>query len=226
MLSWTYFIISDNSICRTSREIELIAELRREIRAAQSAVAAVDDAVAGRLGVNATDHRCLDILDQRGPMTAGALAEALGLSRSAVTTVLDRLEQRRYVRRGPNPDDRRQVVVALTPLLYRRARELYGDGNEVVARLGRYSVDDLALLRDFVRCGPGAKRRPCPPPRSGARRSEREARGRAKGCGELRGAGAPTNSRGPRPSSHTLGRLIGAASPITSCARTRARLAS
>jgi DNA-binding MarR family transcriptional regulator len=130
---------------------ELIAELRREVRAAQSAVAAVDDAVAGRLGVNATDHRCLDILDQRGPMTAGALAEALGLSRSAVTTVLDRLEQRRYVRRGPNPDDRRQVVVALTPLLYRRARELYGDGNEVVAMLGRYSVDDLVLLRDFVR---------------------------------------------------------------------------
>jgi DNA-binding MarR family transcriptional regulator len=130
---------------------ELIAELRSEIRAAQSAVAAVDDAVAGRLGVNATDHRCLDTLDQRGPMTAGALAEALGLSRSAVTTVLDRLEQRRYVRRGPNPDDRRQVVVALTPLLYRRARELYGDGNEIAAMLGRYSVDDLALLRDFVR---------------------------------------------------------------------------
>jgi DNA-binding MarR family transcriptional regulator len=130
---------------------KLIAELRREIRAAQTAVAAVDDAVAERLGVNATDHRCLDLLDQRGPMTAGALAEALGLSRSAVTTVLDRLERRRYVRRGPNPDDRRQVVVALTPLLYRRARELYGDGNEVVAMLGRYSVDELALLRDFVR---------------------------------------------------------------------------
>jgi DNA-binding MarR family transcriptional regulator len=130
---------------------ELIDELRREVRAAQSAVAAVDHAVAERLGVNATDHRCLDILDQRGPMTAGALAEALGLSRSAVTTVLDRLEQRRYVRRLPHPDDRRQVLVALTPLLYRRARELYGDGSDVAARLERYSIDDLALLRDFVR---------------------------------------------------------------------------
>jgi DNA-binding MarR family transcriptional regulator len=130
---------------------ELIAELRREIRAAQSAVAAVDNAVAERLGVNATDHRCLDILDQRGAMTAGAVAEALGLSRSAVTTVLDRLEQRRYVRRLQNPDDRRQVVVALTPQLRRRARQLYGDGSEVVAILGRYSVDDLALLRDFLR---------------------------------------------------------------------------
>jgi DNA-binding MarR family transcriptional regulator len=130
---------------------ELIAELRREIRAAQSAVAAVDHAVAERLGVNATDHRCLDVLDQRGPMTAGAVAEALGLSRSAVTTVLDRLEQRRYVRRLQNPDDRRQVVVALTPLLRRRAGQLYGDGSEVVAFLARYSVDDLALLRAFLR---------------------------------------------------------------------------
>jgi DNA-binding MarR family transcriptional regulator len=130
---------------------ELIGELRREIRAAQSAVAAFDNAVAERLGVNATDHRCLDILDQRGPMTAGAVAEALGLSRSAVTTVVDRLEQRRYVRRMQNPDDRRQVVVALTPLLRRRARQLYGDGSEVVAILSRYSLDDLALLRDFLR---------------------------------------------------------------------------
>jgi DNA-binding MarR family transcriptional regulator len=141
---------------RMSNEIEeskreLIAELRREIRAAQSAVAAVDHAVAERLGVNATDHRCLDILDQRGPMTAGAVAEALGLSRSAVTTVVDRLERRRYVRRLQNPDDRRQVVVTLTPLLRRRARQLYGDGSDVVAILGRYSVEDLALLRDFLR---------------------------------------------------------------------------
>jgi DNA-binding MarR family transcriptional regulator len=134
-----------------SEKRELIGEIEREVRAAQSAVAAVDHEVAERLGVNATDHRCLDILDQRGPMTAGALAEALGLSRSAITTVLDRLERLRYVRRSANPGDRRQVLVALTPLLYRRARELYGDGSEVVAALERYGVDALILLRDFVR---------------------------------------------------------------------------
>jgi len=130
---------------------ELVAELRGEIRLAQAAVAAVDEAVAARLGINATDHRCLDILDQRGPLTAGALAEALGLSPSAVTTVLDRLQRLRYVRREANPDDRRQVVVVLTPLLRRRARELYGDGRESGALLERYSVAELELLRDFVR---------------------------------------------------------------------------
>ena len=118
---------------------------------AQSAVAAVDQAIAQRLGVNATDHRCMDILDQRGAMTAGSLATALGLSPSAVTTVIDRLEDLRYVRRTPNPADRRQVLVELTPLLRRRARELYGDAQEVTATLERYSPAELRLLRDFVR---------------------------------------------------------------------------
>lgn len=114
-------------------------------------MAAVDHAVAERLGINATDHRGLDILDQQGPMTAGALADTLGLSRSAVTTVLDRLERRRYVRRQPSPDDRRRVRVALTPLLKRRALELYGDGSEAAAILERYSVEQLLLLLDFAR---------------------------------------------------------------------------
>jgi hypothetical protein len=42
-------------------------------------------------------------------------------------------------------------VVVLTPLLYRRARELYGDGREVSAALERYSVHELRLLLDLVR---------------------------------------------------------------------------
>ena len=175
---------------------ELIAELRREIRSAQSAVAAVDHTVAERLGVNASDHRCLDILDQRGPTTAGALAEALGLSRSAVTTVLDRLEHRRYVRRLQNPDDRRQVVVTLTPLLHRRARQLYGDGSEAVAILGRYSVDELALLRDFVRSD-----RELNDDRARRLAGRRTDAGRRPAAGDTRGqpgaAGAPLNSVSP-----------------------------
>ncbi len=65
--------------------------------------------------------------------------------------MIDRLERIRYVRRTPNPDDRRQVVVGLTPLLRRRVRDLYGDGREVVALLERYSDEELALLSDFCR---------------------------------------------------------------------------
>ena len=62
---------------------------------------------------------------------------AVASARSAVTTVLDRLEKRRYVRRLPNPEDRRQIVVALTPFLCRRASQIYDDGGEVGALLAR-----------------------------------------------------------------------------------------
>jgi DNA-binding MarR family transcriptional regulator len=133
-----------------SREA-IIDELWREIRAAQVAVAVRDHAIAERLGVNATDHRCLDLIDQRGPMTAGELAAALRIGRSAVTAVIDRLEARRYVRRAPGRTDRRQVLVELTPLLARRARALYGDGEEGRAFFERYTGDELDLLWDFVR---------------------------------------------------------------------------
>lgn len=129
----------------------IIRELRREIRAAQIAVATLDHAVAERLGINATDHRCLDLIDQRGPMTAGELAAALRVGRSAVTAVIDRLEARRYVRRVPGRTDRREVLVELTPLLARRARALYGEGDEAGAFLERYTVEELDLLWEFVR---------------------------------------------------------------------------
>jgi DNA-binding MarR family transcriptional regulator len=144
-------MLSDSSLNRNITRDQLVAQLRGEVRAAQAAVAAVDHAVAQRLGVNATDHRCLDILDQRGPLTAGALADALGLSRTATTAVIDRLEARRYVRRERNRADRREVLVTLTPLLHRRARQLHGAGADVAAQLERYSDAELALLHDFVR---------------------------------------------------------------------------
>jgi DNA-binding MarR family transcriptional regulator len=144
-------MLSDSSMNRSITRDQLVAQLRGEVRAAQAAVAAVDHAVAQRLGVNATDHRCLDILDQHGPLTAGALADALGLSRTATTAVIDRLEARRYVRRERNRADRREVLVTLTPLLHRRARQLHGEGADVAAQLQRYSDAELALLHDFVR---------------------------------------------------------------------------
>lgn len=84
-------------------------------------------------------------------MTAGALAGGLQLSRSAVTTVIDRLEALRYVRRVPGQEDRRQILVELTPLLLRRARELYGDGEDVARVLDRYSAAELELICGFVR---------------------------------------------------------------------------
>ena len=52
-----------------------------------------DQAIADHLGMNRTDMRCIDLIDQAGGMTAGELARAAGLTTGAVTAVVDRLER-------------------------------------------------------------------------------------------------------------------------------------
>ena len=46
-------------------------------------------------------------------MTAGQLAHRLGLTTGAVTSVVDRLERRHFIRREPDPNDRRKVIVTV-----------------------------------------------------------------------------------------------------------------
>jgi DNA-binding MarR family transcriptional regulator len=73
-------------------------------------------AVAQSIGLNATDFNCLSLLDLEGPMTPGRLAEPAGLSRGgAITAVIDRLQKAGFVRRRPDPEDRRRVIVETVP---------------------------------------------------------------------------------------------------------------
>jgi DNA-binding MarR family transcriptional regulator len=131
---------------------QLAAEVALEMRAFQTAVDAFDEAVADRLGVNRTDLRCLDLLERHGAMTAGALARASGLTTGAVTRLLDRVERMGYARRVRDRGDRRRVLVELTPLARERAAELYGPiAGAGRSGLERYSGEQLALLRDFLR---------------------------------------------------------------------------
>jgi hypothetical protein len=50
-----------------------------------------------------------------GPVTAGTLAEAKGLTSGAITGVIDRLERSGFARREPDPGDRRKVLVRALP---------------------------------------------------------------------------------------------------------------
>jgi DNA-binding MarR family transcriptional regulator len=133
---------------------ELFQELADEIRANQRATDTVDEALAQVIGVNRTDSKCIDILDQHGRMSAGELARESGLTTGAVTAVLDRLERVGYVRRVADPDDRRRVLVELTPELKRMIQELMGPlGDMGFPLLDRYSDEQLELLLQFTRIG-------------------------------------------------------------------------
>jgi DNA-binding MarR family transcriptional regulator len=103
------------------------------------------------LGINRTDGRCLDIVDREEPITAGKLAERSGLTTAAVTAVLDRMEEAGYLRRLRDADDRRRVLVELTPLARKRAEEIWGPFSDLREALGRYTAEQLELLRDFHR---------------------------------------------------------------------------
>src|SRR5216117_2060237 len=109
-----------------SSKSSLIADLGDEVRALQAATDALDEAAAAHLGVNRTDLRCLDVLMRLEAAAPGRLGTELGLTTGSVTAMLDRLERQGYVRRAPDPSDRRKVVVRPTAEVVRKANKLYG----------------------------------------------------------------------------------------------------
>jgi DNA-binding MarR family transcriptional regulator len=121
-------------------------------RELSTAVILFHEAVASRLGLSAAEWRCLELLDREGPATAGRLAELSGFTTGAITGIVDRLEKAGYVRREPNPRDRRSVIVR--PLENPALRELVAPifeslGRAMAAVAGRYSTRDLALIQDY-----------------------------------------------------------------------------
>ncbi len=128
----------------------LIEAVTAGVRSCHRAADALDDAVAARFGVNRTDLRHLALLYD-GRLSAGQLSERSGLSPAAMTSLIDRLERKGYVRRVRDAADRRRVFVELTDAARRAACDLYGpvaaDARDL---LGGYTDDQLTLLRDFL----------------------------------------------------------------------------
>ena len=133
----------------------LYVELGSEVRASQRATDVVDDLVCQLLGVNRTDARCLDILDERGRMSAGDLAEASRLTSGAITAVIDRLERAGYARRVPDPSDRRRVLVEPTEKTYEATMELMVMPMAELTKpmTTRYTDEQLRTFIEFTREG-------------------------------------------------------------------------
>lgn len=50
-----------------------------------------------------------------GPLPAGEVSTRMHITTATMTTVLDTLERKGYIRRQPDPADRRRVLVDITP---------------------------------------------------------------------------------------------------------------
>src|SRR5215813_8260121 len=109
-LPWAAPFVTDGT---PAERAELAASFGAAIRRTGSLMQLMGMAAADRIGINATDLNCLNILSFSGRMTAGELARATGLTTASITGVADRLEEAGYVRRERDPDDRRRVVIQL-----------------------------------------------------------------------------------------------------------------
>jgi DNA-binding MarR family transcriptional regulator len=133
---------------------ELIAAIGDAVQAYQRSTDALDDVVSIRLGVNRTDLRCLDWLSD-GPIPVGKLADSIGLSSAAMTTLLDRLADKGYLRRRPDVSDRRRVLVEMTELCRRLTGRIYGPlvqtGASIFADFQPAQLKTIRLFLDKAR---------------------------------------------------------------------------
>ena len=138
---------------RSAQRAELLSQLERALRETSAYSVLFSHAVAERLGVNQTDLEAMDLLNLHGPVTAGRLADLTGLTTGAVTGLVDRLERAGWVRREPDPGDRRRVIVRpLPPPQMAAVEALYGPMSRLVEELvARYSDQELAVIVDFTR---------------------------------------------------------------------------
>jgi len=101
-------------------------DLDRALHAVIAGSVATHEAVADRLGINPTDLRCLGLATLEPGLTPTRLAELAGLTTGAITGVLDRLERAGFVRREPDPLDRRRLRVQLIPDRLGEVGDYYG----------------------------------------------------------------------------------------------------
>lgn len=122
-------------------------------RALGAASQRYDTKIARRLGLNANDYRCLDLLTEHGPMLAGRLAELTGYTTGAVTGIVSRLERAGFARRVADERDLRRVVVHVDRDGVETKRwPLMAPMAERLERLHRsYSQEQRDLLLDYMR---------------------------------------------------------------------------
>lgn len=107
--------------------------------------------VAERLGLGPTDHKCLDVVRGRQLMTGSELAAITGLTTGAITGVVARLEQTGFLRRQPDPNDRRKQHLVPIPERVRAIHDVIGPlRNDMAAMLERFDDHQLAAIAEFL----------------------------------------------------------------------------
>lgn len=131
--------------------IEIVHQFRRVV------FALTDQGIrfAKRRGMNPTDLKAIVVLNdlRRDGIraTPGVLGARLGITSASTTALLDRLERLDMVSRSPDPDDRRRVVVEVTPAAHQAGNAAFGAQIDALGNLvDAYPPADRAAVARFL----------------------------------------------------------------------------
>ena len=94
----------------------------------------------GRYGISRREWRLIAILGLQGPCSSSALAERAQLAAGPTSKAVSQLVAKSIVTRNPVPNDRRQVVIALTT----RGREIFDALYPIVQELNERLLSALS----------------------------------------------------------------------------------
>ena len=115
----------------------LVAALR--IQRAGEHITGELNRLLGPLDLNAVRYEIVALLAHSDePVLVGQISEWLMVHPTSATNNIERLEATGYVRRTPNPKDRRSTLVELTP----RGEEIMAEATEIVVE-HRFGLGDL-----------------------------------------------------------------------------------
>lgn len=125
----------------------VVQSLRRITKAIHEFSKAVDR----EFGITGPQLWAMRTINEMGGCSAGDLAARLCVHPSTITGVIQRLEDKRLIDRQKRPDDRRAVVLTLTPagkkLLERAPHPAQG---QLIAALSQFPPEDVTKLRGML----------------------------------------------------------------------------
>jgi DNA-binding MarR family transcriptional regulator len=109
------------------------------------------NAMGHRAGLSITDYECVSYLGIKGTASPSELARYTGLTPGSTTAMIDRLEKAGYVRRTPNPNDRRGTLVEISQHNQAASKELVvGIQKAHKELLASCSQSDLETVLKFL----------------------------------------------------------------------------
>ena len=135
---------------RKSKQVLAAEIVGRLARRHSTAVVLFHHVVAERLGLGPTDHKCLDLVRERGAMAGSDLGAITGLTSGAITGVVVRLERAGYLRREPDPHDGRKQILHLAMERAHIQDVIDPLRKDVAALLENFDAHQLTAIAEFL----------------------------------------------------------------------------